>query len=171
MPLRPMRTSYPVTVLATACLAGTALLGGCGVPPELRPPPGGTVPTPSVSPSLASLPPSFSLPPSTPPSSGAPFPEALTTECLGRPGGDQVIAALRKKSSILPTSAKVTVAKGPLCAGTWQYTVLTVPAREPLQVVTKGAPTALDLVTAGTDICTIEVRNFAPPGIRIAAGC
>ncbi|MFC7764406.1 hypothetical protein ACFQY4_45335 [Catellatospora bangladeshensis] len=59
----------------------------------------------------------------------------------------------------------------PVCAGTWQYTVVSIPDREPLQVVTKGAPAVLEVVTAGTDICTIEVRNFAPPGIRIAASC
>ncbi|GAA1415408.1 hypothetical protein ACFQZ4_25715 [Catellatospora coxensis] len=171
MPLRPTRPSNRALPLATACLAGAALLGGCGVPPELQPKPGGTVPQPSVSPSAVTLPPSFSLPPSAPPSSPGPFPELTVTDCQGRPGGDQIIAAVRRKSSILPGSGTVTVTRPPVCAGTWQYTVLTVPGREPLQVVTKGVPTSLDLVTAGTDICTVEVRNFAPPGIRITAGC
>lgn len=171
MPLRPTRPSNPALSLATACLVGAALLSGCGVPPELQPKPGGTVPQPSVSPSAVTLPPSFSLPPSAPPSSPGPFPELTVTDCQGRPNGDQIIAAVRRKSSVLPGSGTVTVTRPPVCAGTWQYTVLTVPGREPLQVVTKGAPASLDLVTAGTDICTIEVRNFAPPGIRITAGC
>ncbi|GIG01892.1 hypothetical protein [Catellatospora citrea] len=176
MPLRPTRPSNPALPLATACLVGVALLSGCGVPPELQPRPG-TVPQPSGSPGAAtllpspSLPPSFSLPPSAPPSSPGPFPELTVTDCQGRPSGEQVVAAVRRKSSILPGSGTITVTRPPVCAGNWQYTELTVPGREPLQVVTKGAPTALDLVTAGTDICTVEVRNFAPPGIRIAAGC
>lgn len=171
MPLRPIRPSKPALPLATACLVGAALLSGCGVPPELQPKPGGTVPQPSVSPSAVTLPPSFSLPPSAPPSSPGPFPELTVTDCQGRPTGEQIIAAVRRKSSVLPSSGTVTVTRPPVCAGTWQYTVLTVSGREPLQVVTKGAPASLDLVTAGTDICTVEVRNFAPPGIRITAGC
>ncbi|MEV4416994.1 hypothetical protein [Catellatospora sp. NPDC049609] len=171
MPLRPMRPSYPAA-LAAVCLAGAALLSGCGVPPELQPTPGGVVPQPSVSPVPASLPPSFTLPTlSAPPSGRAPFNEAVATACLGQPSADQVIAAVRKKTSILPGTGNVTVVQQPMCAGTWQYTIVSITDREPLQIVTKGAPTALQVVTAGTDICTIEVRHFAPPGIRIAAAC
>ena len=57
----------------------------------------------------------------------------------------------------------------PQCAGTWQYSVVTVTGRDPLAVVTRGAPTALTLVTAGTNVCTIPVRTSAPPGIRKVA--
>lgn len=172
MPLRPNRPSRPAAA-AAACLLGSALLGGCGVPPELQPTPGGVVPQPTVSPVPASLPPSFTLPSlSAPPSATtSAFPEAVATACLGRPTADQVIAAVRRKTSILPAAGTITVVQQPTCAGTWQYTVVSIPDREPLQVVTKGAPAALEVVTAGTDICTIEVRNFAPPGIRIAASC
>jgi hypothetical protein len=65
----------------------------------------------------------------------------------------------------------VTVPIGPLCAGTWQYTVLTVTGREPLQVVSRGTPQALQLVSAGTDICSVELRAAAPPGILSVAHC
>jgi hypothetical protein len=65
----------------------------------------------------------------------------------------------------------VTVDTGPLCAGTWQYTVVLVPNREPLAVVTRGRPGALELVTAGTNVCSIPVRTEAPIGIRTAATC
>lgn len=172
MPLRPNRPSHPAVATA-ACLLGSALLSGCGVPPELQPTPGGVVPQPTVSPVPASLPPSFSLPSlSAPPSTtAAPFPEAVAGPCLGKPTPEQVIAAVRRKTSILPATGAITVVQQPMCAGSWQYTIVSIPGREPLQVVTKGAPAALDVVTAGTDICTIEVRNFAPPGIRIAASC
>jgi hypothetical protein len=60
---------------------------------------------------------------------------------------------------------------GPLCSGTWQYTVVAVPDHEPLGVVTKGPVNALVLVTAGTDVCSDAVRTAAPPGITTAAHC
>jgi hypothetical protein len=64
------------------------------------------------------------------------------------------------------------VTEGPLCAGTWQYTKVSRPDAEPIDVVTRGAADALALVTAGTDACTSgEVRAAAPPGIRSALGC
>jgi hypothetical protein len=168
----PMPLLPPIgTALRIGLLASALVVGGCGVPPELQPKPGVPVPAASTSPTPAALPPSFNPTPSGLPSSPAPFPEAFATECLGRPSLDQVIAMVRRTSQILPTGAKVTAVTGPLCAGSWQYTVVQVPDREPLQVVSKGAPSALTMVTAGTDICTIEVRNSAPAGIRIAARC
>ncbi|MBV1852149.1 hypothetical protein [Catellatospora tritici] len=170
MPLRPTRF---LAALAAAGLTGTVLLGGCGVPPELQPKPGAPVPQPSTPATSTGLPPGFSMPPTVPPSTGpsATFSEITATLCQGRPSADQVISTLRHTTSILPGSGTVTVVTQPMCAGTWQYTVLSVTGREPLQVVTKGAPGKLTVVTAGTDICTIEVRNFAPAGIRLTAGC
>jgi hypothetical protein len=91
--------------------------------------------------------------------------------CAGRPGADQVIALLRRTPNVLPAGATVSVRTGPLCSGTWQYTVIAVPDREPLQVLTRGAPTALTFVTAGTDVCTVTVRATAPPGILTVAHC
>lgn len=61
---------------------------------------------------------------------------------------------------------RVRVVSGPLCAADWQYTVLDVTGHEQLQVVTRGSGGAPRLVTAGTDVCTVEVRAAGPPGIR-----
>jgi hypothetical protein len=101
----------------------------------------------------------------------APFGEAVAVPCAGRPSADQVVALLRRTPDMLPRGATVTVRTGPLCAGTWQYTIVSAPEREPLEVVTKGPPGSLVLVTAGTDVCSIEVRTAAPIGIRTAAHC
>lgn len=110
--------------------------------------------------------------PTRPASTGpAPFGEAVAVSCRGRPSADQVITLLRRTPDLLPRGATVTVQTGPLCAGTWQYTVVAVPDREPLQVVTKGAPAALTLVTAGTDVCSVPVRTGAPAGILTVAHC
>ena len=65
----------------------------------------------------------------------------------------------------------VTRAPAALPTGTWQYTVLNVANSEPLQVITKGSPSALTVVTAGTDPCTIEVTATAPRALVTAAGC
>jgi hypothetical protein len=90
--------------------------------------------------------------------------------CQGKPNGDQVVALLRRSSSLLPRDVRVTVpAPGPLCAGDWQYTVLQIADQEPLQVVSRGPASALTLVTAGTDVCSIPVRTAAPAGVRTAA--
>jgi hypothetical protein len=159
----------PGLFAVVAC--GALLAGGCGVPPELRPPPGVPVPSPSVTASEPVVLPSLPTSPTSGVNSATPFPETVTASCAGRPNGDQVVALVRKNSSVLPATGTVTVVTGPLCAGSWQYTVLQMAGREPLQVVSKGAAESMTLVTAGTDICSIEVRNYAPPGIRIAARC
>jgi len=99
------------------------------------------------------------------------FPEAYAVGCAGRPAAEQVVTLLRGATSLLPAGAAVTVSMAPQCAGTWQYTVVSVPDREPLQIVTRGAPNALQLVTAGTSVCTIEVRTQAPRGILTLTQC
>jgi hypothetical protein len=98
------------------------------------------------------------------------FDPAFAVTCAGRPTADRVLALLKTKGMLAGT-AGVTVQVGPLCAGTWQYTVLTLSGREPLQVVTQGAPDALRLVAAGTDVCSATVRTQAPPGILSVAHC
>jgi hypothetical protein len=80
------------------------------------------------------------------------------------------VVLLRGKGFVA-AGAQVTVQAGPLCAGSWQYTVLSIPGRGLLQVVTKGVPPGLELVTAGTDVCTAPVRVEAPAGIVAAARC
>jgi hypothetical protein len=119
--------------------------------------------------------PETTQPPLPPLRTGTPSPtgfgEVLAVPCAGRPTPDQVLAAVRRNSNLLPSGVRATVQTGPVCAGTWQYTVIAVPDREPLQVVTRGAPTSLTLVTAGTDVCTVTVRTSAPPGIMTVAHC
>jgi hypothetical protein len=103
------------------------------------------------------------------PTGSAGFGETVAVDCAGRPSGDQVVALLRRSTELLPAGAPVSVRVAPRCAGTWQYTVVQIPDREPLQVVTEGSPTSFSLVTAGTDVCTIPVRVAAPYGIRTLA--
>ncbi len=167
-----------VRTAAAACAALTAgaVLAGCGVPPELRPDPGSSVPRPPTSfsarpayevPTIPPLFPDETSDPSALPS----FPEEDAIPCGGHPTADQVIAMVRRIGGLLPATGTVTVLKGPLCAGSWQYTIFSVPQREPLQVVSRGKPSDLAMVTAGTDICSIEVRTSGPPGIINAALC
>jgi hypothetical protein len=124
-------------------------------------------PTVVPRPTPATLP---ALPLPATPGSAAGFPADSAVACAGKPGADRVVSLLRARR-IVEDTATPTARLGPLCAGTWQYTVLSVPGREPLQVVTQGPPTGLVLVTAGTDVCTPEVRVQAPPGIVAAAHC
>jgi hypothetical protein len=98
------------------------------------------------------------------------FTEDAAVPCAGRPGADQILLLVRRSLN-MPANANLTVRTGPLCAGTWQYSVVVQPDVDPLQVVTRGAPGALTLVTAGTDVCTADVRAAAPPGITAAAHC
>ena len=162
-----------------AVFAGTALavLAGCSLVANPIGAPAGRSPAPEVSDSPSDFEatpavpqPSWSFP-SIPPSSAAPrFPEAYAVSCAGQPTAGQVEALLRAQG-LLGRSAVATAQAGPLCSGTWQYTVLAVTGREPLQVVTKGPPTALVMVTAGTDVCSVPVRTEAPAGIVAVAHC
>lgn len=156
-----------------AALALAAPLAACGPPPEY--PAASGTPSPRLTPpalptaapgTLAPLP--TRLPAPAGPPSG--FPDDRAVRCGGRPDGDQVLALLRREDLLGPgLDARVT--DGPLCAGDWQYTVVTVPDRDPLRVVTRGEPDDLTLVTAGTEVCTVEVRVQAPSGIRTVADC
>ena len=155
--------------LVAAALSGT----GC-TPPDLERQ-GAPVPTvgrSSAAPTTSA--PAFPPPPTRPPAPTGPadpsFAEGYAVDCLGYPTGSEVIQVLRR-AGLISGGARVTVRTGPLCAGTWQYTVVTVPGSEPLAVVTKGRSSELTLVTAGTDVCSIPVRTAAPPGIRAAAAC
>lgn len=158
-------------VLALVALAGLVLSAGCespGGPNAARP-----RPLPSATPP-STRPPTFEPPPPTirpPTTTGPVFSEAFAVGCNGYPTADQVVGVLRRTSGLLPAGASVTVMAQPQCSGEWQFTVVSVPDREPLQVVTKGVPAALQLVTAGTDVCSIPVRTQAPQGIRSLARC
>ncbi|MET8525365.1 hypothetical protein [Micromonospora sp. NPDC005172] len=155
-------------------LLALGALTGCGAPPELRDPAG--VPTGAGSPTASGptgVPtgtPSFA-PTAPPPTTGlaTPDPGLVATACRKGPTGQRVVQLLRGRASVLPDNVGVRVRSGPLCAGDWQYTVLEVTGHEELQVVTQGRPEALELITAGTDVCTIEVRATGPAGIRTLA--
>jgi hypothetical protein len=99
------------------------------------------------------------------------FSDQYVTYCNGKPSGEQVIAAVRLTRSNLPAAGGVSVQKQPVCSGIWQYTVLNVADSEPLRVITKGSPTALTVVTAGTDPCIADVRRNAPPAFLAAVDC
>lgn len=164
---RPSSRRRRLTAVAMLVAVATA---GCGAPPELRDPtatraartappaPTGT-PTAGPTPSLTGLP-------------GRPGPTPTTglvaVACTSGPSGQRVTDLVRGRD-VLPRDARVRVRTGPLCAEDWHYTVLDVTGYEPLQVVTRGTGRAPRLVTAGTDVCTVEVRVTAPVGIRTLA--
>lgn len=153
-----------VSILFTGVLVGTALVG-CGSTgaPQRVPT---TVPSaPPSSPPAASSAPVAVVGPST---SG--FPTAYAVACQGQPDAAQVLAVLRA-NKVLTAAANANPTMGPMCSGGWQYTAFDVTGLGPLEVVTKGDPAALQLVTAGTDICTPTVANEAPPGIRAITRC
>ncbi|MEU1843936.1 hypothetical protein [Micromonospora sediminicola] len=159
----PRRRSAPVTLLALLALTA------CGTPPELREPVATAGPRASTSAT-----PTPSAPPTPPVTPAAPPPTTRTsdpaaTPCRGKPSGDRIVALLRGSAGVLPRDVKVTVRTGPLCAEGWHYTVLAVTGHEELQVVTRGPSGAPTLVTAGTDVCGVEVRAAGPPGIRTLA--
>ncbi|MFI1196929.1 hypothetical protein ACH4T9_27230 [Micromonospora sp. NPDC020750] len=167
----PRRPPRPAVLLAVVSLALAS--AGCGTPPELRRPAPAPTATAGASagpttPATATVPP-VPVPPSPAVPSPTAGPDLVATACREGPSGDRVITLLRGSADVLPRAVGVRVRTGPLCAGDWQYTVLQVTGHEELQVVTRGRPGALELVTAGTDVCTIEVRVAGPTGIRTLA--
>ena len=66
-------------------------------------------------------------------------PRATAVNCGGRPGGREVLAVLRR-AGLVTRSSGARVVTGPLCAGTWQCTVVQMPNADPLQVVTRARP-------------------------------
>lgn len=166
-----LRVRSGVLVSTVAVMA----VAGCGLMPK------GPVRNPDARPPSPSGPPpvsAYSRPPAPPPTptrtTSSPSPSGFQTfvavACNGKPTGAQVIALLRRKG-VLPAQVTATVTNGPLCAGTWQYTEVSMPDAEPIDVVTRGAPESLALVTAGTDACTAGVRAGAPLGIRTVLRC
>ncbi|WP_438941275.1 hypothetical protein [Micromonospora craterilacus] len=89
--------------------------------------------------------------------------------CHGSPSQQRIVDLVRGRNGLLPRNAKVRVRTGPLCAADWHFTVLDVTGYEPLQVVTRDQAGTLRLVTAGTDVCSVEVRVAGPTGIRTLA--
>ncbi|RLP99116.1 hypothetical protein [Micromonospora sp. CV4] len=151
-------------------LLAIGVLTGCGAPPELRDassaPTGAGAPTtpgPTGTPSTAPATPPVDTPTATPDAG------LVATACRNGPTGQRVVQLVRGRGGVLPDNVRVRVRTGPLCAADWQYTVLEVTGHEELQVVTRGRAAAPKLVTAGTDVCTIEVRATGPVGIQTLA--
>jgi hypothetical protein len=172
--------SGPKTVVGVALLIAVAALmaTGCGRVERLPVPHAGrSVTGPGASASASD--PSAAMPDevssATPEPTNLPtataLPDATASPCSGGPGADRVIAALRRDRNLLPAGATPKIVTGPLCAGSWQYTVMNVSGREALQVVTRGSAGALTVVTAGTYVCIPEVVGAAPAGIVSAAHC
>ncbi|MEV4654486.1 hypothetical protein [Micromonospora sp. NPDC049301] len=156
---------------AVLALLAVGVLTGCGAPPELSaptdaPPPHTGAPTaPGPTGTLSTA-------PATPPvgtATATPDAGLVATPCRNGPTGQRVVQLLRGRAGVLPDNVRVRVRTGPLCAADWQFTVLEVSGHEELQVVTRGRSAAPELVTAGTDVCTIEVRATGPAGIRTLA--
>ena len=166
-----MRTGALVVVLAVSLA-----VAGCGLAPKgpvrdpnARPPsPSGptdeppTTRRPVVTPTTRTT--------TTPSASASGFGTLVAVACNGKPTGEQVLSLLRRQG-VVGAQANARVTNGPLCAGTWQYTVVAMADVEPIDVVTRGAPNSLTLVTAGTNPCTARVRAEAPQGIRSALRC
>ncbi|WP_433314416.1 hypothetical protein ACQP0U_32050 [Micromonospora sp. CA-269861] len=163
----PARTIARVLPMALAAAA----LAGCGAPPGLGEPT--SVPTHTAAPTPSGPSTAPTTPPTITPSLGTvtPTPDAglVATACRNGPTGQRVLQLLRGRAGVLPANVRVQVRTGPLCAADWQFTVLTVTGHEELQVITRGKPSSPVLVTAGTDVCTIEVRATSPAGIRALA--
>ncbi|MBQ1074008.1 hypothetical protein KBX06_12685 [Micromonospora sp. C31] len=158
---------HPRRLVAVALLV-TLALAGCGTPPELR------RPAPTTAPARTAVTAGPTATPTPPPADGlpggtltpTPDPGLVAVPCPDGPSGARIMNLVRGRGGVLPSGVRVRVRTGPLCAGEWHYTVLDVTGHEMLQVVTQGRPGAPRLVTAGTDVCTAEVRAAGPPGIR-----
>ncbi|MBO4208028.1 hypothetical protein [Micromonospora echinofusca] len=159
----------PRLVLVGALLGVVLPLTACGAPPELREPTSGALPATSAPPTVPTVPvPAPTAQTSTLPPVPTPA-DQNAGPCRTGPSADQVVRLLRRTDGLLPDGVRAKVAKGPLCADGWQYAVVEVTGHEALEMVSRGRADALRLVTAGTDVCTIEVRTLAPSGIRALA--
>lgn len=148
-------------------LALLFLTAACGVPPELTPDQRASPPTASPSASPA-LPPGYSpRPTGTPSATASPYPVFSAVPCGAKPSATEIASLVKQKASV--TTGKALT--GPLCAGTWHYTLFEVQGKEPVHVLTIATSSGLTLFAAGTDICTADVQQQAPYGVRVAASC
>ena len=155
-----------------------------GAAPSVAPVPPGV---PSLTPPTGVLPPTalptYGLPTAVLPTYGQPTttrptPTRLTTPppapapaCTAGPTGEQILAVVRGRSGV-PADQELKINDGPFCAGEWQFATVGLVSdanSEPLLAVTRGRPESLQLVEAGTDVCSDVVERDAPPGIRVLA--
>ncbi|WP_309223748.1 hypothetical protein [Micromonospora sp. CP22] len=162
-------TPRPYRRLAGVAVLTVLLTAGCGEPPEVRDS-GGRLPTQAATTSPSSSPTSsFDALPEVVPTLPSADPGLVAVACTGEPSAQRIIELVRGRRGLLPGNARVSVRSGPMCAADWQLTVLDVAGYEPLQVVTRDRAGTLSLVTAGTDVCTAEVRVASPAGIQTLA--
>ncbi|GAA3349697.1 hypothetical protein GCM10020358_72770 [Amorphoplanes nipponensis] len=141
------------------------------VPTGILPP--ATLPTvpyvpPATLPPVATTPPRTTTTTTTPPAPTV----SLAPKCRSGPTPAQMLAVLKGLPGI--PDRKLAVADGPYCAGSWQFAAVQIAGEDPkeaeqLFVVTTGTPTALKVIEAGTDVCSVEVQSKAPAGIRARA--
>ena len=134
--------------------------------------PPGTLPTvPYVPP--ATLPPVATTTTTTPPWTTAPTSTVSPApRCRSGPTATQMLAVLDGLPGI--PEQELAVAEGPFCSGSWQFATVQIAGEDPKKaeqifVVTTGTPTALKVIEAGTDVCSVEVQTKAPAGIRVRA--
>jgi hypothetical protein len=165
------RRTGRIALLPVVAACAVAGCGGGHSAADRPNPPAASVTSPPGSLPVSSAPAAQPSPPSIPPVPTATgFPDLTAVSCAGNPSFARIVALLHAQH-ILGQRDVATVRVGPLCAGTWQYTVLMVAGKGPLEVVSRGPASALELVTAGTDVCSSAVRTDAPVGILVVAGC
>jgi hypothetical protein len=97
---------------------------------------------------------------------------AGTPSTTAQPTAAQMLALIKGKKGIPKETLKVF--DGPYCAQDWSFALVGVAGKaqakqDPLFVVAVGPGSALQLVTAGSDVCNDPVQKDAPAGIRVLA--
>jgi hypothetical protein len=94
--------------------------------------------------------------------------------CAGttQPTAAQMLTLVKGKKGIPKETLKVF--DGPYCADDWSFALVGIASKaqnkqDPLFVVAVGPGSALQLVTAGSDVCNDPVQKDAPAGIRVMA--
>lgn len=178
-PPQPLPTSPPFSALPSGQPSGAAPTAinpaatGAPLPTDVLPTPAypglggyqGGVYTPPVTTTTTTKPATTNSPTPTP--SHAP-------KCSGttQPTAAQELALIKGKKGIPKETLKVF--DGPYCSADWSFALIGVASKaqnkqDPLFVVAVGPGSALQLVTAGSDVCNDPVQNDAPAGIRVLA--
>jgi hypothetical protein len=162
-PPRPLSTSPPYSAASSAPSAASSV----GLPPTPAVPTAGGYPTQTY--------PTYVTPAATPPrpttTTPSPTP-AHAGRCTGQPTGAEILAEVTGMQGI--PSEPLRIFEGPFCSGTWSFTTLEVSGMsedqvDPLMVIATGKGSTLEVLAAGSDVCTDPVRLGAPPGIRVLA--
>jgi hypothetical protein len=167
-PFSPPPSGQPSGAVPSAVLPTVT---GAPLPPGLMPNPV----YPGGYPGLGGYTPPAVAPTTTAPTANSPTPTPPhAPKCAGttQPTAAQILTLIKGKKGIPDKTLKVF--DGPRCADDWSFASAGVASKpqsqqDPLFVVAVGPGTALQLVTAGSDVCNDPVRTDAPPGIRVLA--